>query len=249
MAKDIHEAIHAVMQEVGYVQKTRSQEGGVNYKYAGEAALIEALRPAMVTAGIYMHVTEAPDVFRETYTTSNGKPMNRTAIRLKVRFTHAPSGTSIDTEAWGEGSDVGDKSTPKAMTGAYKYALRETFCIETGDDPDDHSSTKQQRSAPNTTVRSNGPPPAQPEGITDAQKKLAHTLASEYAKFMGGMAGVEAAMEKLPPAVTQALAFAEDGKLVWRVGGLSKRDASAFIEALKAEQEKSKELPMAAPPV
>lgn len=144
-AENIHTAIAEVMADVEFVQKQKAKEGGVNYTFAGEAALISALRPAMVKAGIYMHVQETIDVFRETYRTANDKPMNRTAVRCKVRFTHAPSGSFIDTEAWGEGSDVGDKSTPKAMTGAYKYALRETFCIETGDDPDANSSDEQTR--------------------------------------------------------------------------------------------------------
>jgi hypothetical protein len=42
---------------------------------------------------------------------------------------------------------VGDKATAKAMTGAYKYALRQTFCIETGDDPDKDPSVDQERAS------------------------------------------------------------------------------------------------------
>lgn len=161
MTESIHTAIAAVMNKVGYVQKTRSAEGGVPYSFAGEKALIEALRPAMVEVGIYMHVLEAGDVFRETYTTSNAKTMNRTALRVTVRFTHAPSGTSIDVQSVGEGSDTGDKSTPKALTGAYKYALRQTFCIETGDDPDGHSSEPQARDSAPAFVRPVQPAPIQ----------------------------------------------------------------------------------------
>ena len=144
MSKSIHEAISAVMGEVGYVKKTKS--GGLNYSFAGEAALISALRPAMVEQGIYMHVLEVRGITRENYITKSGTAMVNTVIQAVVRFTHAPTGTSIDVAAVGEGSDAGDKGANKAMTGLYKYALRQTFCIETGDDPDKFAS--EEREAP-----------------------------------------------------------------------------------------------------
>ncbi len=144
--KDIHAAIAAVYRSVAYVQKSRSKEGGVPYSFAGESALIEAIRPALVEAGIYMHVLTIGEPFREAYTTKNGTAMNRTAVHVTVRFMHI-SGTFIDVQAVGEGSDSGDKSHAKALTGAYKYALRETFCIETGDDPD-HAGSQLQERAP-----------------------------------------------------------------------------------------------------
>src|SRR3990167_199841 len=136
--KNIHEAIHAVMQEVGYVKKERA--ANLNYSFAGEAALIAALRPSMVEHGIYMHVLEIKDVQREQYTTARGTAMVNTVISAIVRFIHAPSGTSIDVAATGEGSDAGDKSANKAMTGLFKYAIRQTYMIETGDDPDKQAS-------------------------------------------------------------------------------------------------------------
>jgi hypothetical protein len=135
--KNIHEAILAVMKEVGYVQKKRS--AGLNYSYAGEAALIEAIRPSMVEHGIYMHVKEIVKVNRENYMTAKGTAMANTLVQGVVRFTHV-SGDFIDVQALGEGADAGDKSANKASTGLYKYAIRQTFCIETGDDPDDFAS-------------------------------------------------------------------------------------------------------------
>ena len=140
-ARDIHTAILAVMGEVGYVTKSRTPN--LTYSFAGEAALIAALRPAMVDHGIYMMVLQVAEIRRETYTTRSGTPMLNTFVNAVIRFTHAPSGTWIDVMATGEGSDTGDKSANKAMTGAYKYALRQTFCIETGDDPDKYPSDER----------------------------------------------------------------------------------------------------------
>lgn len=136
--KNIHEAIVAVMKEVGYVQKQKAAE--LRYTFAGEAALIAALRPPMVEHGIYMAVIEIKDIQTLQYTTKSGTSMFKVSLVAVIRFTHAPSGTFTDVMATGEGADSGDKSFNKALTGAYKYALRETFCIETGDDPDKYPS-------------------------------------------------------------------------------------------------------------
>jgi hypothetical protein len=138
MTDNIHTAINAVMQEVEYVQKQKS--GGLNYSFASEAALIAAVRPAMVKNGVYMSVAGIKDIVRGTYTTGKGYVMQMVDLTAIVRFTHAPSDTHIDVEVLGSGADAGDKASNKALTGAYKYSLRQTFCIETGDDPDREAS-------------------------------------------------------------------------------------------------------------
>ena len=135
--KTIHEAINAVMDEVGYVKKSKA--ANLNYSFAGEAALIAAIRPSMVEHGIYMSVNEIVSISRENYTTAKGTAMVNTVIHAMVKFTNR-TGDSVIVAAVGEGSDSGDKSANKAMTGLYKYALRQTFCIETGDDPDKYAS-------------------------------------------------------------------------------------------------------------
>lgn len=143
MADSIHTAINAVMAEVGYVQKERKQ--GLNYSFASEKALIEALRPAMVANGIYMYVATLEKPETHSYETKGGSLMNHTLLSGQVAFVHGPSDTTIYAAAIGEGADTGDKSANKAMTALYKYALRQTFCIETGDDPDNSPSSEQER--------------------------------------------------------------------------------------------------------
>lgn len=144
MPNEIHQAINEIMQEVGYVRKSKS--GGLTYSFAGEAALIAALRPSMVEHGVYMHILKIESTTRDTYTTKNGAVMNTTFISAVVRFSHV-SGSFIDVSSVGEGADSGDKSASKAMTGLYKYAMRQTFCIETGDDPDNFASVERKPAA------------------------------------------------------------------------------------------------------
>lgn len=154
MEANVHTAINQVMQSVGYVQKQRT--GGLNYSFAGEAALIEALRPPMVEAGLYMAVVDLRDIHRGEYTTGKGSVMQTVDLTAVIRFTHAPSQTSIDVVALGSGADTGDKASNKALTGAYKYALRQTFCIQTGDDPDNAQPEARGRKPAHAASNGNG---------------------------------------------------------------------------------------------
>ncbi len=151
---NIHQAINAIMAEVGYVQKTKTEK--LNYSFAGEADLIAAIRPVMVKHGVYMSVVDISDVRIEQYETAKGTPMVNTSMIVKVAFYHAPSGSFITVTSRGEGADSGDKSSNKALTGAYKYALRQTFCIETGDDPDKEPSEERKSKSGDGKLPSDG---------------------------------------------------------------------------------------------
>lgn len=131
---NIYGAILAVMGQVGYVQKQSSPQ--LSYRYASEAALIAAIRPWLVHFGVLMYVVDITDVDVVDRPRDRGGNTRHVALTAVVRFYHAHSDTFIDVKARGEGADVSDKAWNKAQTGAKKYALRHTFTIETGDDPD-----------------------------------------------------------------------------------------------------------------
>lgn len=143
--KEIISALNAAYKECGYVQKHGTK--GLNYKFAGEAAFIEALRPVLIAHGIVVFQSGVEVVSTEGYKTSGGSLMNRIIAKFEFTFAHT-SGESIKVTALGEGADTGDKTAPKCNTGALKYALRQTLLIETGDDPDETPSETQQRAAP-----------------------------------------------------------------------------------------------------
>ena len=72
----------------------------------------------------------------------------------------------------GDGADTGDKASYKAMTGAMKYALRQTFVIETGDDPDDTPSDVQERAPKDKPApKANAPRPS--ASLATVKKMLA----------------------------------------------------------------------------
>jgi hypothetical protein len=53
-------------------------------------------------------------------------------VNLHVRYTfYGPQGDYVCADAWGEGTDSGDKATNKAMTMALKNVIAQTFAIST----------------------------------------------------------------------------------------------------------------------
>lgn len=148
--KDIEHAILAIYKEVGYVQKTgKIEHGKTKYSYAGETDLIRATRPIMVKHGVTMRRKSVDSIDVKVIEQEKQKYGSNEVLKVKsfrvttvetYVFSHAESGTKVEVQAVGCGHDSMDKAEFKAMTGAYKYALRNTFCIETGDDPDSEPS-------------------------------------------------------------------------------------------------------------
>lgn len=136
--KNVQAAKLAVMEDVGYCQKKRAPN--LNYTFAGEAALIKALRPFMILHGLTFTPTAVEILESSEYETSKGGTMRLVRTRQTFRLHHAASDTFEDIAVLGEAADSGDKALPKTQTCAMKYALRQTFLIETGDDPDEHAS-------------------------------------------------------------------------------------------------------------
>lgn len=157
--KNIHEAMLAVYQEVGYVQK-KGKNSAQNYRYAGETDFIEAIRPAMINAGIICFPKEYKDgQYIEVRRPGKGGGEERVSYNAVGTYVyclyHAASSTGIDVEVRGEGNDSLDKASYKAATGAFKYALRQAFMIETGDDPDNEAHDKSKPEESRTATEKN----------------------------------------------------------------------------------------------
>jgi hypothetical protein len=127
-------ALHQVMQKVSYVQKD-SMNDFHKYKYASEAALLAALRPAMIEAGLIL----IPSISM----VKNIDEFGNTHIEMEYTLVHKDGDVwPYPIRAAGAGNDkaktgaVGDKGVYKAITGANKYLLFKLFQIETGDDPE-----------------------------------------------------------------------------------------------------------------
>jgi hypothetical protein len=146
MSAKIAQALHQVMSEVAYVQKT-GHNSFHGYKYAGEADLLDKLRPAMVKAGLML----LPSVKSVSEYDASGN------VTVQMEYTLVHKDGDIWPEkigAAGMGNDrakngsVGDKGVYKAITGANKYVLFKLFQIETGDDPEIVSEHDKSGEAP-----------------------------------------------------------------------------------------------------
>ena len=204
---NIDDAIDAVYQKIGYVHKGGNVDGGgMRYSFAKESDFIAALRPEMIAAGISQHAKEMAVISNERIETvrrnNDGKEYSsyqfRVCVKVVYRFTHGASKTWRDVEAFGEGMDTGDKSFNKAMTGANKYALRQTFMIETGDDPDKYAShpdggietgepvrnnnvSKLKSTPKETTAPKDSKTKADDKPAAEPQKKLSVDAINEFA--------------------------------------------------------------------
>jgi len=132
MSTKLQKARLAVMAAVPYVQKTSSR--GLNYSFLGEADLIRVLQPAMVQQRMTVHPEAIHFESSQEYLATNGKRMVN--VRARVVYVFQVEEDTARVEVLAEASDVGDKASSKMMTMALKYALRQFFLLETGDDPD-----------------------------------------------------------------------------------------------------------------
>jgi len=152
----INEAILNVYKEVGYVYKEgRIEFGRTKYSFAGEADFIKALRPVMITHGLTWRqkkvthvevnqvIVQKPiidlTIFDKTIIIEKEVLRYEALVDIIYEIRHV-EGECLDIPSTGFGIDTGDKALAKALTMALKYALRQLFLIETGDDPDNTAS-------------------------------------------------------------------------------------------------------------
>lgn len=140
----LEEAKLAVMADCEFVLRTiPDKNAGINYRYVSEKELIRVLRPAMLKHGLALRPTSVVQLSADSWTTKSGGVSHRLRITVTYKLTALLKSGKVEEQeimTVGEGADTGDKAAGKTMTSAYKYALRETFMIESTDDPDQWAS-------------------------------------------------------------------------------------------------------------
>jgi hypothetical protein len=119
------------MGELDYIQKGESRVNG-QYRFVSHDQVTAAIHPLLVKYGITC-LPSVEEIKQEG---------NRTEVKLLVMFFNADCPTdNFAIKAVGYGIDPQDKGPGKAISYAYKYALLKTFCLETGEDPDEDQNT------------------------------------------------------------------------------------------------------------
>lgn len=123
---NIHQRINAVMKDLAYVQKEDKKVNN-QYKFVSHDAVTAAVRKHLVVHGI----VAIPSVANHT------QEGNRTEVDLVVDFVNIDEPSDkVTVNVFGYGVDPQDKGPGKAFSYAKKYAFLQTFCLETGDDPE-----------------------------------------------------------------------------------------------------------------
>ncbi|MDQ3573659.1 MAG: ERF family protein [Actinomycetota bacterium] len=130
--------IQAELPAIGKDQYNQQQK----FHFRGIDAVLNALNPLLAKHGVFYcpHVTERVSEVRET---KGGSAMYGVHLHVRYRF-YGPNGDYVEASTWGEGTDMGDKATNKAITGAMKQALFQVFAISTGEAPDSDEHTPEQ---------------------------------------------------------------------------------------------------------
>lgn len=123
-----------VMAELRSIPKTGTNDFH-RYSYATEADFLRALRPLMAIAGLSIRPKAVAIDRVPMPPTKAGKEqwLSLGLVTYELRHT---SGETEEIVTIASGIDGEDKGAYKALTGAYKYALRQAFAMSTGDDPE-----------------------------------------------------------------------------------------------------------------
>lgn len=133
--KNIYESICAIMNEgvaIGKNQKNTQQ----GFMYRGIDVVMNVFQPLLAKHHVFV-VPEVIAAQREERAARSGGNLIYSILTVKYTF-FAEDGSSVEAIVQGEGMDSADKSSNKAMSVAFKYAMFQVFCIPTEEmkDPD-----------------------------------------------------------------------------------------------------------------
>lgn len=126
-----------VMEKIGPIIKDKTNEDK-NFDYASIAMIIFKAREAMIEEKVIMYPLEVKQI------TARG---NDVLINMIYRFYDAEPDEDgkcdyMDVNVPGEGCNKEGWAVYKALSGAYKYAITQTFAIPTIDDAEKDKYTK-----------------------------------------------------------------------------------------------------------
>lgn len=130
---NLYQKIHAVMQDVEYLQKDDAIKfGNTSYKAISEEKVTSTVRSSLLKHGLVIMPVKQ----------EHSKEGNLSTVNTEYKILDIDTGNFEIIVSSGTGADTQDKGVGKAMTYSYKYLLLRTFAIPTGEDPDKVSSAE-----------------------------------------------------------------------------------------------------------
>lgn len=165
--RTVHQRMVAILSDlpaIGKDQKNVQQ----NFMFRGHDDVLNALNPLLAKHGVFV----VPTVLERTTserTTASGKAMFEVSLLVQYTF-YGLAGDSVTASSWGEGTDMGDKATSKAMTMAFKSVLNQAFAISNKETADPDALTAEEtRGATQAATESDAPSPVQMATTTQVQ--------------------------------------------------------------------------------
>jgi hypothetical protein len=131
---NLRQKLAEVRRRIGYVQKRGHNERS-NYSYVTAADIAGSVGDILAELGVVV-IPSLEDISYES-AVARGEATRMARVVMAYTFADVDSGEEIIAKVAGQGLDPGDKAPYKAMTGALKYALLQSFLLATGDDPED----------------------------------------------------------------------------------------------------------------
>jgi hypothetical protein len=132
---NLRQKLAEVRRRIGYVQKRGFNERN-NYSYVTAADLAGSVGDVLAELGVVI-IPYLESIVYEPARNIGPEAARAAQVVMAYTFIDVETGEEITAKVAGQGLDAGDKAPYKAMTGALKYALLQSFLLATGDDPEE----------------------------------------------------------------------------------------------------------------
>ena len=194
--------------------RNNAQQG---FRFRAWDDLQQTLAPLLVQARL-IYLPRITDTRMEVRTTAKGSANYHVMLRGQLVFTSLEDGSALVVDFVGEGMDLGDKATSKALTMGIKYAILHALCVPLEGVSDGDADTPSETAPPKAPVPAAPPPVAL---ISEAVAKGIEELFSQLPD--GGKRDKEALLQAMGLARLSDLPAARAPAVVKRLSDLIER--------------------------
>jgi len=166
--RTVYQRVLAILDELPAIGKDQRNEQQ-KFMYRGHDDVMAALNPLLGKHGVFMVPRVIDRVATDTRTTGKGSTMYEVNLHVEYTFT-GRGGDSFVASAWGEGTDMGDKATNKAMTMAFKNVIAQVFALTTHELSDADATSPEHTTS--TRGQSTGQPPQRARSAPAARREF-----------------------------------------------------------------------------
>lgn len=165
------------------------------YKYVMAADAAEYIREFMVKHRV-IAIPSLESVDQTTFKTQKGADNFLVRVHMKYTFINADDCQDrLEVSMGGTGSDTSDKAIFKAITGAQKYFLMNSFCLGGDDDPEKEDKSHSNAKSVSKTQSNNTPAPQAKAAQAQKQPKDLNAEQLEWLRHNGKTPEIRRAAE------------------------------------------------------